>query len=67
MTNLERDRLATRYSEIESELSAIAELRVVCGDPAEVELDLFREQDDIEFQLGVDDVDRWDAGEPPIR
>jgi hypothetical protein len=53
--------LSLRFVAIESQLAAIAEGRVVDGDPAEVELSLFREQDDIEFQLGVDFCDRLDV------
>jgi hypothetical protein len=50
----QRDLLALRFVEIEAELTAIAERRVVDGDPAEVEAKLLYEQDEIEFTLGID-------------
>jgi hypothetical protein len=61
MTKRDRDLLALRFMEIEAELEALAEGRVVDGDPAEVELELLREQDDIEFTLGADWFERRDA------
>ena len=54
MTNRERDLLALRFIEIESELTALAEGRVVDGSPAEVEAALLEEQGEIEDRLGVD-------------
>lgn len=61
MTPRERDLLAFRYVEIEAELSDLAEGRVVDGDPAAVEAALLDEQDDIEFKLGADYIERRDA------
>jgi hypothetical protein len=61
MTKRERDLLAIRFIEIEAELSAIAEGRVVDGDPATVEGELLDEQECIEFQLGDEWFDRRDA------
>jgi hypothetical protein len=62
MTKRERDLLALRYVEIQCELNAIAEGRVVDGDPAEVEADLIDEQDEIEWTLGEQWFDDRDAG-----
>jgi hypothetical protein len=62
MTKRERDLLALRYMEIDAELAAIAEGRVVDGDPAEVEADLLDEQDEIEYTLGEQWFDDRDAG-----
>ena len=62
MTKRERDLLALRYVEIEMELQAIVEGRVVDGDPAEVEAALIDEQDEIEFTLGERWFDDRDAG-----
>jgi hypothetical protein len=42
MTKRERDLLALRHMEIDAELTAIEEGRVVDGDPAEVEAALLR-------------------------
>jgi hypothetical protein len=61
MTKRERDLLALRYMEIECELAAIADFRVVDGDPAEIEEALLDEQDEIEFTLGEDWFERRDA------
>jgi hypothetical protein len=58
MTNRERDLLGIRFLEIEAELQALAEGRVVDGDPAEVEERLLDEQEEIEFRLGEDDFER---------
>jgi hypothetical protein len=60
MTKRERDLLNIRFFEIDAELTAIAEGRVVDGDPAEVEAALLDEQDDIEFRLGMDSFERRD-------
>ena len=60
-TKRERDLLALRYVEIESELEALAEGRVVDGNPADVEAALLSEQDEIEFVLGGDYIERRDA------
>jgi hypothetical protein len=61
--NAQRDLLALRFMEMEAELTAIEEGRVVDGDPAEVEAALLQEQDEIEFTLGEDWFERRDAGE----
>jgi hypothetical protein len=44
--------------EIEAELEALVEGRVVDGDPAAVEAELLEEQDEIEFALGADYLNR---------
>ncbi len=46
--------LALRFIEIEAELRELADGRVVDGDPATVEGKLLEEQDEIEFELGVE-------------
>jgi hypothetical protein len=62
MTKRERDLLALRHLEIDAELRAIAEGRVVDGDPAEVEAALLDEQNEIEFCLGAEWFDRRNEG-----
>jgi hypothetical protein len=54
MSKRDRDLLALRFMEIEAELEALAEGRVVDGDPAEVEAALLLEQDDTEHRLEAD-------------
>ena len=54
MKNRERDLLGIRFLEIEAELKALADSRVVDGDPAEVEERLLGEQEEIEFRLRED-------------
>jgi hypothetical protein len=61
MTKRECDLLALRHMEIDAELSALAEGRVVDGDPAEVEAALLDEQDEIEFTLGADRFEQRDS------
>jgi hypothetical protein len=58
MTKRERNLLALRFVEIEAELEALAEGRVVDGAPHEVEAALLDEQECIEIQLGEDWFDR---------
>jgi hypothetical protein len=58
MTDRERDLLGIRFLEIESELQALADGRVVDGDPAQVEERLLDEQEEIEFRLGEDYFER---------
>jgi hypothetical protein len=52
---------ALRHVVIDAEMLALADFRVVVGDPAEVEIQLLQEQDDIEFQFAVDFIGRRDA------
>ena len=47
-----------RFVEIEVELAALAEGRVVNGDPATVEAELLEEQEEFEFALGEDYLKR---------
>ena len=54
MTKPERDKLTLRMVRIELQLQALAEGRLVDGNPAEVEQALLAEQDEIEHRLGVD-------------
>lgn len=61
MTDRERALPALPFMEIEAELTAPADGRVFDGNPADVEAALLREQDEIEFQLGVDLFERRDA------
>jgi hypothetical protein len=64
MTSRERQLLEIRMLEIETELEEIANLRVVGdedGDPAAAEDDLLRQQDEIEYRLGMDYFERRDA------
>jgi hypothetical protein len=58
----QRQLLFLRFAEIEAELEALAEGRVVDGDPATVEADLLQEQDEIEFTLGEDYFERREGG-----
>jgi hypothetical protein len=59
MTN--RQLAFLRFMEIEAELAALAEGHVVDGDPATVEAELLEEQEEIEFALGADYLDRRDG------
>jgi hypothetical protein len=52
MTDHDRHLLGIRFLEIEAELQALADGRVVEGDPAEVEERLLEEQEEIEYWLG---------------
>lgn len=61
MTPRQRDLLALRYLEIETELQWLAEGRVVDGDPAAVEAALVDEQDEIEFKLAADYIEGRNA------
>jgi len=54
MNQRERTLLGIRFLEIEAELRALAEGRVVDGDPVDVEERLLDEQEEIEFRLGQD-------------
>jgi hypothetical protein len=58
MNERQRQLAYLRFMEIEVELEALAEGRVVDGDPATVEPELLQEQDEIEFALGADYLDR---------
>jgi len=60
MTERERQLLFLRFAEIEGELEAIAEGRVVDGDPATVEGKLLEEQERIEHDLGAEWFERRD-------
>ncbi len=57
MQQRERHLLGLRFIEIEAELIALTEGRVVQGDPAEVEEQLLEEQEEIEFRLGEADFE----------
>jgi hypothetical protein len=61
MTNREPNLLGIRLLEIEAEIQALAEGRVVDGDSAEVVERLRDEQEEIEFRLGEDFFERRDA------
>jgi Rrf2 family nitric oxide-sensitive transcriptional repressor len=61
VTKRERDLLALRFMEIEAELAGIRVGRVVDGAPADVEFALLMEQDEIEFELGADYIERRDG------
>ncbi len=61
MTSRDSDLLALRYIEVEAELRAILEGRVVDGDPAAVEAALNAELEEIEFKLGEVCFERRDA------
>ena len=61
MTERQRQLLFLRFVEIEGELKAIAEGRVVDGDPATVEAELLQEQDEIEYFLGEEWFKRPDV------
>ena len=58
MTNRERDLLGIRFLEIEAELQALAEGRVVDGDPADVEERLLDDRRRLSFGWGEDDFAR---------
>jgi len=58
MTERERQLLFLRFAEIECELEAIAEGRVVDGDPATVEGELLDEQERIQHDLGAEWFER---------
>jgi hypothetical protein len=60
MNARQRQLVLLRFVEIEAELEALAEGRVVDGDPATVEGELLQEQEDIEFALGADYLERRD-------
>jgi hypothetical protein len=49
MTERQRQLAFLRFMEIEAELEALAEGRVVDGDPATVEAELLEGQEEIEF------------------
>lgn len=54
MDDRQRQLAFLRFMEIEAELAALTEGRVVDGDPATVEEELLQEQDEIEFELGAE-------------
>jgi hypothetical protein len=58
MNDRQRQLAFLRLMEIEAELEALAEGRVVDGDPATLEGDLLAEQDEIEYLLGADYFER---------
>jgi hypothetical protein len=58
MTERQRQLAFLRFMEIEAELEALADGRVVDGDPATVEGELLEEQEEIEFVLGEDFLER---------
>ena len=49
MADCQRQLLFLRFAEIEAELEALTEGRVVGGDAASVEADLLQEQDETEY------------------
>jgi hypothetical protein len=49
--------MGIRFLEIEAELTALSEGRVINGSPAEVEVRLLDEQEEIEFRLGEADFE----------
>ena len=53
MTSPDFNLLARRSREIDAELQGLYDLKVVDGDPAEVEAALFAEQHEIDTRLGV--------------
>jgi hypothetical protein len=57
VTDRQRHLLGIRFLEIEAELTALSEGRVVDGSPAEVEEGLLDEQEKIEFRLGEADFE----------
>jgi hypothetical protein len=57
----DRDLLVLRYVEIDCELEALAEGRVVDGNPVDVEATLLDEREEIECRLGADYFERRDA------
>jgi hypothetical protein len=57
----ERGLLCLRFAEIDFELAALAEGRVVDGDPATVERELLMEQEEIEYRLGVEHFEERDG------
>jgi hypothetical protein len=61
MDDRQRQLAFLRFMEFEAELEALAEGRVVDGDPAAVEGELLQEQEEIEFALGADYLDRRDG------
>ncbi len=68
MTDRERQVLELRMLDIEEELQDIANLRVIgCsdsdeyGDPASVEEELLRQQEEIEWRLAADYFNRRDC------
>jgi hypothetical protein len=56
MKSLDFDKLARRSLEIDAELQALYNLKVVDGDPVAVEAALFAEQHEIDAILGVNYV-----------
>ena len=54
MNSSDHDRLAARHCIIDAELQAIADCRIVDGDPAEIEWQLRDELEEIEFVIGDD-------------
>jgi hypothetical protein len=55
MNEQRREEIEQRWSQIESELAAIADCKVTPGvDPSILEAHLLNEQDGLEFELGED-------------
>ena len=58
MTNSQRKALQERWHALDGDLAAILEGKVTIGtDPATRETELREEQDEIEFELGSDNLD----------
>lgn len=58
MTNDQRNTLRQRWLAIERELAELSNGKVTVGnDPATLESELREEQDDIEFELGSDNLE----------
>jgi hypothetical protein len=51
----ERERLRRRWYELEGRIADLHDGKTVGGDPAETEAELFNEQDEIEYLLGLDE------------
>lgn len=64
MTDDKREQLMQQFLAIEDALQAIAEGRIVLGDPATVKCELLLEQDEIEGMLGQGSIDRRMPSEP---
>lgn len=60
MTERERQLACIRYIEIEAELTALSDGRVVDSNLADVEAVLLEEQEEIEYRLGMDSFERRD-------
>lgn len=62
MTDDERQKLEARYWELEATIQRIHRMEPIDGDPAEIEKACLIEQDEIEYEFGVDYFERRDRG-----